>query len=26
LVLVTRNVKDLERTGVSFLNPFDPVN
>ena len=26
LVLVTRNVKDIERTGVSFLNPFDPVN
>ncbi len=26
LVLVTRNVKDVERTGVSYLNPFDPVH
>jgi toxin FitB len=25
LVLVTRNVKDVERTGVSYLNPFDPM-
>jgi toxin FitB len=24
LVLVTRNVKDVERTGVEFLNPFEP--
>jgi len=24
LVLVTRNVKDIERTGVAFLNPFSP--
>lgn len=25
LVLATRNVKDLLRTGVSLLNPFEPV-
>ena len=25
LVLATRNVKDLLRTGVSLLNPFEPI-
>ena len=25
LVLVTRNVKDVAWTGVSYLNPFDPA-
>jgi len=25
LVLATRNVKNLLRTGVSLLNPFEPV-
>lgn len=25
LTLVTRNVKDMERTGVSCLNPFEPT-
>lgn len=25
LVLATRNVKDLRRTGVPLLNPFDPI-
>jgi toxin FitB len=24
LTLVTRNTQDVERTGVKFLNPFDP--
>jgi predicted nucleic acid-binding protein len=24
LTLVTRNVKDVERTGVAVINPFDP--
>jgi predicted nucleic acid-binding protein len=23
LTLVTRNVRDVERTGVAFVNPFD---
>jgi len=26
LVLATRNVKDLRRTGVPLLNPFDPIS
>lgn len=25
LTLVTRNVKDVERTGVALLNPFNPL-
>ena len=25
LVLATRNVKDLRRTGVALLNPFNPI-
>lgn len=25
LTLVTRNVRDIARTGVSYLNPFDPA-
>lgn len=25
LVLVTRNVKDVAWTGVSYLNPFEPA-
>lgn len=24
--LVTRNIKDIERTGVSFLDPFEPAS
>ncbi|MEJ2085548.1 MAG: type II toxin-antitoxin system VapC family toxin [Acidobacteriota bacterium] len=24
LTLATRNVKDIERTGIDFVNPFDP--
>jgi hypothetical protein len=26
LALATRNVKDLRRTGVPLLNPFDPIS
>ncbi|HVN88223.1 MAG TPA: type II toxin-antitoxin system VapC family toxin [Candidatus Binataceae bacterium] len=26
LTLVTRNVKDIERSGVRCLNPFDPIS
>jgi toxin FitB len=26
LTLVTRNVADVERTGVEYVNPFDPAN
>jgi hypothetical protein len=26
LVLVTRNVKDVAWTGVSYLNPFSPAS
>ncbi len=25
LTLATRNVSDVERTGVSFVNPFEPI-
>ena len=25
LTLVTRNVKHIARTGVSYLNPFEPL-
>lgn len=25
LTFVTRNVKHIERTGVSYLNPFEPL-
>jgi hypothetical protein len=25
LTLVTRNIQDVERTGVEILNPFDPA-
>ena len=26
LILVTRNTKDIQDTGVSYLNPFEPVD
>jgi predicted nucleic acid-binding protein len=26
LTLVTRNLKDIAETGVSYLNPFDPIH
>ena len=26
LILVTRNVKDIQDTGVKFINPFEPSN
>jgi predicted nucleic acid-binding protein len=26
LTLVTRNTKDIQNTGVRYLNPFDPVD
>lgn len=25
-ILVTRNVRDIEQTGVNFINPFNPKN
>ena len=25
LTMVTRNVKDVAELGVSYLNPFDPI-
>lgn len=26
MVLVTRNVRDIEHTGVEYLNPFEPIH
>ena len=26
MTLVTRNVRDIEHTGVSYLNPFEPIH
>lgn len=26
MILVTRNVRDIEHTGVGYLNPFEPIH